>query len=474
MMTGVNRSLVAVDTLARVDKRFEQLVGMLYGPDFDPEAVWEDAFGKAEPDQADIATHQSSLKRRLAFAGTVAGGVLGAKELGAELPKLGGAVGRRAGQAMGRAESTGRRLVPVKVRQAVASPRGRVGVAGTALGADVLAGNELSPSKKEPASKAVSVGAMAEGIQNKLKRLIPMAGQGAATPPSAAANAGTSLKPEEASALADKIRGGAQPPAPAAAAGPPGSAGAAGGRPSPVPPRPQAAPGPSPTGNATPGGQGNVPGASQSGSSTGAESYSNGRALGQLAGSATATPQRKLLLGGAAAAGAVTLNNRRKNGQQQASDPYAQYYGKRADFTVVSKFTEFDDDQQLAFGWASVTRLHGQPVLDRQGDYISTDDIEKAAYEYVQKSRRGGHMHRRDEFDQPVHVSDVVESVVFTPEKIEKMGLPADYPQGWWMGVKIHDPDVWTDVKSGKLTGFSIHGKGRRQEVGIDTAMEYS
>lgn len=134
---------------------------------------------------------------------------------------------------------------------------------------------------------------------------------------------------------------------------------------------------------------------------------------------------------------------------------------KAAEATWEVEFSKFDEDKHLVFGWASVVKKNGEDVVDLQGDYIHIDDVEKSAYDYVLTSRKGGHQHRRDG-DAPVHVSDMVESFVITPEKIEKMGLPENTPLGWWTGFKVHDEDTWQRVKSGELTGFSVHGRGKR------------
>lgn len=135
--------------------------------------------------------------------------------------------------------------------------------------------------------------------------------------------------------------------------------------------------------------------------------------------------------------------------------------------TWSGEFTKMDSDKRQVFGWASVVEIDGQPVVDRQGDWITPDDIEKAAYEYVLKSRKGGHQHKRDG-DQPFHAADMIESFVVTPEKIEKMGLPKDTPVGWWVGYKVHDDEAWSKVKKGEITGFSIHGRGKRVPVDME------
>lgn len=134
-------------------------------------------------------------------------------------------------------------------------------------------------------------------------------------------------------------------------------------------------------------------------------------------------------------------------------------------FTVVTEIAKFDDDERTVFGWASITEVDGRPVVDRQGDMIDSEEMAKAAYEYVVGSRVGGHQHRRTDDGMAFKVSDMIESVVFTPEKIAKMGLPADTPVGWWVGYKVSDEQIWKSVKDGEITGFSIHGRGKRIPV---------
>lgn len=134
-------------------------------------------------------------------------------------------------------------------------------------------------------------------------------------------------------------------------------------------------------------------------------------------------------------------------------------------FTVVTEITKFDDEQKTVFGWASITEVDGKPVVDRQGDMIDSEEMAKAAYEYVVGSRVGGHQHRRTTEGGAFKVSDMIESMVFTPEKIAKMGLPAETPVGWWVGYRVHDDAIWKAVKDGEIQGLSIHGRGKRIPV---------
>lgn len=125
------------------------------------------------------------------------------------------------------------------------------------------------------------------------------------------------------------------------------------------------------------------------------------------------------------------------------------------------------EDQRLVFGWASIAKTaDGKTLIDRQDDYIDdVDHFEKSAYDYVLNCRDGGVMHLRK------GVATVIESMVFTPEKIAKLGLPpGSLPTGWWLGFRVTDDQVWDLVKRGKFSGFSVHGRGRRERTPVDMA----
>lgn len=130
------------------------------------------------------------------------------------------------------------------------------------------------------------------------------------------------------------------------------------------------------------------------------------------------------------------------------------------------EISKMDTDKRQVFGWASIVEMDGKPVVDLQGDIMTVEEIEKAAYDYVLNSRKGGNQHERTA-DGPRHVSDLVESFLVTPEKKEQMGLPDSVPTGWWVGFQINDDETWDQVKKGKRTEFSIHGSGTRKAVDL-------
>lgn len=83
-----------------------------------------------------------------------------------------------------------------------------------------------------------------------------------------------------------------------------------------------------------------------------------------------------------------------------------------------------DDERRLVFGWANVAvRVDGEQIVDWQEDLIDPEELEKAAYEYVAEFGTAGEMHQRG------GVGRVVESVVFTKEKADALGIPRIFCQ---------------------------------------------
>ena len=58
--------------------------------------------------------------------------------------------------------------------------------------------------------------------------------------------------------------------------------------------------------------------------------------------------------------------------------------------------------------------------------------------------------------------AQVVESVVLSADLQKALGIDMPY-EGWFIGVKIHDANVWKKIEDGEYTGFSIGGSGIRE-----------
>ena len=123
------------------------------------------------------------------------------------------------------------------------------------------------------------------------------------------------------------------------------------------------------------------------------------------------------------------------------------------------QIAKYADDKQLVFGWASVAKdVNGNEPLDWQGDIIDPADLENAVYKFNLEFRESNDMH------QPNSVNgSLIESVMFTKEKMAAMGIPEGVvPEGWWVGFRIDDPIAYQKVKCGIYKMFSIEGSGTR------------
>ncbi|KKK76473.1 hypothetical protein LCGC14_2863280, partial [marine sediment metagenome] len=103
------------------------------------------------------------------------------------------------------------------------------------------------------------------------------------------------------------------------------------------------------------------------------------------------------------------------------------------------------------------------PVLipnepDYAGDGISIEEVEKTAYDYMEKHRKIGLMHK----GQPIKAS-IVESRILRSDEIEN-GIRT--PKGTWeAGIKINNDKVWKMILDGTLKGVSIQGYGYRRKA---------
>ena len=132
---------------------------------------------------------------------------------------------------------------------------------------------------------------------------------------------------------------------------------------------------------------------------------------------------------------------------------------------------KFYDDEQLVFGWASVAKdSNGNRPLDWHGDLIDAVDLEKAVYEFVLDFGESNEMHRPDSTN-----GRLVESIMFTKEKMRSMGIPEGVvPEGWWCGFKIENREVYMKVKSGVYKMFSIEGSAIPVSVDDELLVDYS
>lgn len=123
-------------------------------------------------------------------------------------------------------------------------------------------------------------------------------------------------------------------------------------------------------------------------------------------------------------------------------------------FSVLRKQDEPNIERQIVYGIV----LEPETV-DSQGDVYSATEIELAAHRYMEEFLNIGHMH---------------EAVINqSAAPVESFIAPCDFEMGgqavkrgtWVMAVHVLNPDLWEQVKTGALTGFSIGGYASRVPV---------
>lgn len=124
------------------------------------------------------------------------------------------------------------------------------------------------------------------------------------------------------------------------------------------------------------------------------------------------------------------------------------------------RITKSDDARQIVFGWAMVAiQKDGKYVVDHDGQWCEPEDIEEAAYDFVLNAANGDGVSGEDHDEDYVPDAYLVESVAFTPEKLEAMGMdPGSVDLGHWFGIYIPDAEAYERVKSGEKAMFSVDG----------------
>jgi hypothetical protein len=115
----------------------------------------------------------------------------------------------------------------------------------------------------------------------------------------------------------------------------------------------------------------------------------------------------------------------------------------------------------LVCGWANVSKeANGSIPLDWQGDIIPAEVLEKAAINFMMDSRCSGVMH------EGTSKGTVVESITFTKEKQQLLGIPEGcVKEGWFITVKITDMELFKQVVDGTYKMFSIQGLAHRSQI---------
>lgn len=123
-----------------------------------------------------------------------------------------------------------------------------------------------------------------------------------------------------------------------------------------------------------------------------------------------------------------------------------------------------DASNQCLFGWAYArTTKDGEQSIDHSGEFVKAEDFESlelAVYGYNLASREADTQH------DMIAKGYLIESVVFTKEKIKAMGIPEGIvPEAVWMGYFFPDEDVWKQIIEMPNPMFSIYGSAKKEIV---------
>jgi hypothetical protein len=149
------------------------------------------------------------------------------------------------------------------------------------------------------------------------------------------------------------------------------------------------------------------------------------------------------------------MNNLMNQNRIHQKSPIHQSVEKSQKIGKVMPILKADSQKQIVYGVVLAPN-----EVDSQDDYMEPEDIEKTAHDYLARSRVIGSGHEKQIQAYPV------ESYI-CPADIEFVGQngPQMVKKGSWiLGVKVPDPKEWQKVLNGEYTGFSVGGKGLREE----------
>ncbi|MCK9597585.1 MAG: XkdF-like putative serine protease domain-containing protein [Sphaerochaeta sp.] len=117
-----------------------------------------------------------------------------------------------------------------------------------------------------------------------------------------------------------------------------------------------------------------------------------------------------------------------------------------------ASFISKDASRQIVYGI-----VYEPNSIDTQKDWASEEEIEKACHNFLKRYRKMGIRHNGKTCDTIVPVESYI-----APEDF-MLGEQAVKKGSWVLAAHVEDAEVWKEVQEGKLTGFSLLGKGKRK-----------
>lgn len=129
----------------------------------------------------------------------------------------------------------------------------------------------------------------------------------------------------------------------------------------------------------------------------------------------------------------------------------------KAEFTMESRIVKTDSESHY------VTGVVYEPMVeDAHGDFMTAEEITKAAHWFAKNGNSVDLQHSFQTFDGAKVVESWIAKADFEigDEKIKK--------GTWLMTVEVTDSAIWEQIEKGEITGFSMGGRGSYSDEDVD------
>lgn len=128
----------------------------------------------------------------------------------------------------------------------------------------------------------------------------------------------------------------------------------------------------------------------------------------------------------------------------------------------IASFSSFGKIVKTDINNHYVTGIVYEPMVeDAQGDFMTEDEIQKAAVWYAKNGNGVDLQHNFSKLNNAVVVESMVAKADFyINQQLIKKGT-------WLITVEISDSHVWNAIRNGRITGFSMGGNGTYSEEDI-------
>ncbi|EJR24582.1 XkdF-like putative serine protease domain-containing protein [Bacillus cereus] len=147
----------------------------------------------------------------------------------------------------------------------------------------------------------------------------------------------------------------------------------------------------------------------------------------------------------------VSLVTKGANGRQFAIMKSAT--AKQPNISKQVPILKTEEEKQLVTGV-----VYEPDVEDSHGDKMTAEEIEKAAYTFMENYQHIDKQHDEIAGKGTVVENWIAKSDMTVGEQEVKAGT-------WLMTVRVDDTETWEEIKKGEVTGFSMGGFGERVEI---------